>query len=273
MCCQRAISRAGWPPWRCRRRRRPSGRRTAATSRRTVSGSKTVSPSIITMSSWRACGDAGVERGRLAAVGLADHADVGRPRRLAMSAVPSVEPSSTTITSIGMVAATSERTVGDASRLVVGGHDHRHRRRDRRPPGQVAGRRRRRDAAGDHDHEHQPDDDEHPDADEQPGQQADDGGHTARSGQDASPRSVRAVPRAVGRRRGRPRPRRRERVALRLELGMSRSSAATVCPVAAGVVQQDRRAAAAASAWCSRRSARRPGVSQSRLSTSLSTVM
>ena len=49
-------------------------------------------------------GDAGVERRRLAAVGAGGSpARSGRPRASTMSAVPSVEPSSTTMISIGMV--------------------------------------------------------------------------------------------------------------------------------------------------------------------------
>ena len=95
----------GCRPWRCRRPRRPRGSRERLHQPADASGSKTVSPSTMTIGRARAQRDAGVERGRLAArwpAGSPVRRAAAAPRR--SSAVPSVEPSSTTITSTRVVA-------------------------------------------------------------------------------------------------------------------------------------------------------------------------
>ena len=74
--------------------------------------------------------------------------------------------------------------VGDALALVVGGHDHRHRRGDRWPPGEPRVGPPPLVPPRDHHHEAQPADDEDPDADEQPVQQADESGRHRGGGQD-----------------------------------------------------------------------------------------
>ena len=112
MCCQREISPRRLATLALPATAPTDGSANGCTRRPTVVGSNTVSPSIMTISSWRACGDAGVERGGLAAVGLPDHPHVRQSRSAStISAVPSVQPSSTTSTSTGCSLATSERTV------------------------------------------------------------------------------------------------------------------------------------------------------------------
>ncbi len=81
------------------------------TSSRTVAASKTVSPSIITMRSWLA-----LARPRLRAAGLPAFCwrttrTLGMRRSSTMRAVPSLEPSSMTMTSTGWSLAVSEVTV------------------------------------------------------------------------------------------------------------------------------------------------------------------
>ena len=70
--------RAGCRPWCCRTPRRPRRRRAAATRARMASGSNTVSPSTRTRMPCRAAPDAGVQRGRLAGVGLPDQPHIGQ---------------------------------------------------------------------------------------------------------------------------------------------------------------------------------------------------
>ena len=90
-------------PWRCPTRRRPSGRRRAGPGRDRVRLEDRVA--VDHHDAGRARGpQPGVQRGRLARVLLADHR--GRPAGRSastMSAVPSVEPSSTTMISTRVV--------------------------------------------------------------------------------------------------------------------------------------------------------------------------
>ena len=76
-----------------------------------MTGSKTVSPSIMTTISWRAAAIPVFNADGLPPLGLRMTRTSGSPSASTMSAVPSVEPSSTTITSTGWSLATSERTV------------------------------------------------------------------------------------------------------------------------------------------------------------------
>ena len=137
-------------PARCGGAAAPTGARPAgvpATSRASASGASHVSASRNSRWVPVAALGADVARPRLARAspcGSGGAATTVAPRRAATAAVPSVEPSSTTITSCGAgierPAATPSRP-GSVARLVAGGHDDRHRTR------RGAGRRRRRSTA------------------------------------------------------------------------------------------------------------------------------
>ena len=192
--------RRGCRPWRCRPPRRPRGSAKGCTSWRTVSGSKTVSPSIITTMSWRAAAMPVLRAAGLPAFGLPDDPYVRAVASASTrSAVPSVEPSSTTI---------------DLDR-VVAGDQRAQRRRDAMParcnagtmtrdrPGHRAapGPRPDRCAAGGAGAatttmQQQPERDEHADDEQRPFQDGD------RPGRD-DPVTSRATPTGSGRAAGR----------------------------------------------------------------------
>ena len=101
MCCQRAEQTAPVGDLRVAGHRTDRRVRERLDEAGMVSGAKIVSPSIITTSSWRACAMPLLSAEALPPLVWRSTRTPGSPSASTMSAVPSVEPSSTTITSTG----------------------------------------------------------------------------------------------------------------------------------------------------------------------------
>jgi hypothetical protein len=111
MCCQRATRLCRLPTLTLPATAPTDGSAKGCTRRRTESGSKTVSPSTITTSSWRAAATPALRALAFPPLGLRMTSTLGSPSASTMSAVPSVDPSSTTMTSMpGWSPAASDRT-------------------------------------------------------------------------------------------------------------------------------------------------------------------
>ncbi len=101
MCCQAPIRVSRLPTLALPATAPIFGSANGCTSSRTVDGSKTVSPSIITTMSYEAAATPALRALGLPPLTLRISRTNGRFISSTMSAVPSVEPSSITITSIG----------------------------------------------------------------------------------------------------------------------------------------------------------------------------
>jgi hypothetical protein len=111
MCCQRATRPVRFATFALPATAPTSGCANGWTSTRTVSGSNTVSPSIITTRSWLAARMPVLSAAALPPLICRITRTPGSARPSTIAAVPSVEPSSTTMISTGWSLATIDATV------------------------------------------------------------------------------------------------------------------------------------------------------------------